>query len=338
MSDLLVLMGPTGVGKSALAMQIAERLGLSIFYFEPVVAVRELTVGSAKPSEADRARIRHFGIDVTDLNHPFTLVDLYHHILPELNLHLKTQGLALVVTGSGFFLRALLHGIPALHQRRLPGEAPFVHKEEIYSRLTGGRSYPKIHPWKTDPDAALLCYQELQRVWPKRAAKVHAHDVYRVLRSLEVYTNHLAKIPNLTAFETIEQVGLLSEILPNIRVHPVGLYCHPEDHLRRLKVRVHRMLQQGWIEEVTRLRREGFSLTGSLKSVGYREVMAFLDGTLILQRGETLQDRVVRSHLKLAKKQMRWFSAYERGIWLNHSQFSTEELAAFIFQNQLHLD
>ena len=326
-SKLIILMGPTGVGKSDLAIALAEQMQQPLFYFEPVLAYKELNIGSAKPSPEDRQRVVHEGIDLTTLECPLTLVDMYQLLLPKILEQLKTTGKAIVVTGSGFFLRALLQGVPKLHER---GEG-FIRKEAIFERLTG-HIYPGHAKDVTEMDTT-ACFQALENIWPKRAEVVHPHDIYRVLRSLEVAENYLEAYPHLKNHTTIEAIGLSSLLPEDVQPLMYGVIRDEPHYTQCLQTRVKCMFEAGWIDEVKALIQKGAQLQGALKSVGYREIFQLLDGSLTLQKNELLQDRILRAHKKLSRKQLRWFTKHETAIWLNHSRFDTNTLAAFIFQN-----
>ncbi len=318
---LVVLFGPTGVGKSDLGLWLAEQAGLPICYFEPVLAYRELTIGSAKPSTSDQSRVKHIGVDLTTLKHPVTLMDMYSKIVPQVITLLESRGCALVVTGSGFFMRALLQGVPHYPER----SEDLISKETIFKKITG-------QDYDGDcitQDQRNQCYSELKDLWPKRAELLHPNDNYRVLRSLEVASNMGPQTPELFEQTRIEGLGTTSILPPECELHLFGVFQERTIYEDRLKIRIRKMMEQGFLQEVTDLL--DYPLQGALKSVGYREAYAYLRGGL--PPGVDLDEAVFRAHRQLARKQMKWFGKREDVVWLNHTRFDVPSLGAFIFQN-----
>jgi tRNA dimethylallyltransferase len=320
-AKLIVITGPTGVGKSDVALHLAEDLNQPLIYFEPVLAYQELNIGSAKPSRKDRERIKHEGIDLTDLDHPMTLVDLYHAILPKVVAQLAQNHLAIVVTGSGFFLKALLHGVPQFHEH----EAGHIYKETIFKDITG-----KDTPEKGEAielPLRLQCYEVLKEKWPKRAVLIHPNDIYRILRSLEVAINLFEKYPDLKLSGQIESAGITSLLPPTVETHLFALSVDSPRYEENLRDRVSQMLEAGWIEEVQSLISQKRPLIGALKSVGYREIYEFLQinpsGFEDDAQKQAFIDVLSRAHRQLFRKQVRWFKQFPSLLWLNNTERDT---------------
>lgn len=270
-ADALVLTGPTGSGKSAVALELAQRIGADIISMDSMTLYRGLDIGTAKPSREEQARVRHHLIDVLD---PWDSANVAWWLdrAADACADIRLRGRRpLFVGGTPFYLKALLCGLfdsppadPQLRQR-LEAEA--------------------------DP-AAL--HTRLAKVDPTTAARLHVNDVRRVVRALEVW--ELTGQP-ISAFQQSWDAP------------PAPLPCvvlnWPRDELyRRIDSRVDAMLAAGWLDEVRRLADLPRPLSKeAAQALGYRELLAHLNGadwaeTVVLIKTRTRQ---------FAKRQLTWF-------------------------------
>lgn len=248
---LVALVGPTASGKSAAALALAERLGAEIVSCDSLAVYRGFDVGTAKPSAAERARVRHHLVDVVDPNVDFTAAR-YATLADAALADLAARGVpALVVGGTGLYLRALLEGI-------FPSPAPDPELRARLKREAAEAGWPALHA-------------RLALVDPEAAARIHPNDPVRIERALEVY----------------EQTGeTLSSLHARHRRAPrhealVIVIDPPRERLdARIAERTLAMLRAGLVEETEGLvARWGRGLK-PLSALGYKEALAFLDGTL----------------------------------------------------------
>ena len=278
----LILTGPTASGKSALALDLAERLNAEIISADSMTVYRGMDVGTAKPSAADRARVPHHLIDVLDPWESASVawwLDRAAAAVADIEARKKT---ALVVGGTPFYLKALLCGLfaspPADHElrRRFEAEAESRGPAALHARLAA--------------------------VDPASARRLHPNDVRRVVRALEVW--HLTGRP----LGEWQQQGWWDGATPRFRRGSCLVVDVPRPELYgRIDRRVEAMFASGWVDEVRRLRALPQPLSREAsRALGYREIGEFLDGRRSL--AETIAEVQLRTR-QFAKRQLTWFRA-----------------------------
>ncbi len=273
---VLILTGPTGSGKSQLALELAERLDAEIVAMDSMTLYRGMDIGTAKPTSEARARVRHHLLDVLD---PWESANVatWLRLAAEAVRQIEGRGKqVLFVGGTALYLKALLFGL---------FDGP-PRDEALRAALE----------FQAQQQGTTVLHERLRRVDPASAARVHPNDLRRVVRALEVY--ELTGQP-ISAWQTQWQRQQL----------PLEALCLdlPRELLyQRIDNRVDQMLQQGLLDEVERLRR----LTPALgrearQALGYKELLDFLDG-----HGGTLDEVVQRVKTRtrnFAKRQLTWF-------------------------------
>jgi len=273
---LVVLSGPTGVGKTSLAVALAQRFGAEIISADSMQIYRYMDIGTAKPTSAEKAKVKHHLVDVVDPDQDFD-VAAYLALARPLISELHDHGIPILVAGgTGFYLRSLIRGLfdgpasdPAI-RARLKEEARASSKETLHARLA-----------QVDPDAA---------------ARLHPNDLFRVIRALEVF--ELTGRP-ISSFQ----------IEHNLAENPYQvLFCAltlPREELyRRIEVRTGQMLDAGLVEEVRGLLDRGYTPDlNPLKSIGYKQIVEFFAGTMDLDQTKT---EIIRMTKRYAKRQMTW--------------------------------
>lgn len=275
-APLIAVVGPTGSGKTALAVELAARLGGEILNTDSLQVYRHLDIGTAKPTADERARAVHHLLDVVDPDQPFSAADYVQHARRIL-ARLQAQGrIAIVCGGTGLYFRALTEGLADV-----PDVSPSV-RQEVADRIA-----------RLGTPA---CHAELARLDPARAVQLHPNDTARVSRALEVI---LATGKPLSAYHARPTPQPARPILH------VGLAWNRADLYTHLDRRVLTMLGAGWIEEVRRVLDMGFSPAAKpLRAIGYREIVEHLLG----QRGlETLAPAIQQRTRNYAKRQLTWF-------------------------------
>ncbi|HKI33313.1 MAG TPA: tRNA (adenosine(37)-N6)-dimethylallyltransferase MiaA [Gemmataceae bacterium] len=281
--NALVLTGPTGSGKSALAVELAERLGAEVVSMDSMALYRGMDVGTAKPDADQRRRVPHHLIDVLD---PWESASVAWWLARAAECVREIEGRgrrALVVGGTPLYLKALLHGLfdgppadPELRQR-LTEEAERLGGAALHARLAV--------------------------VDPASAARLHPNDVRRVVRALEVW--QLTGRP-LSAWQTQWSIPVLSTQYSVLGTPRVLCLDVPRDELyARIDARVVQMFGAGLLDEAAALRRLPRPLSReAAKAVGYAEAFACLDGRAT--RDQTIRLVQTRSR-QLAKRQLTWF-------------------------------
>lgn len=276
-----VLTGPTGSGKSELALELAEQLDAEIVSMDSMALYRGMDVGTAKPDAEARRRIPHHLIDVCD---PWESASVAWWLREAAVCcrEIESRGKrVLFVGGTPLYLKALLFGLfegPA-------GDA------ELRQRLTAEAT--------RDGPAAL--HDRLRDIDPATAARLHPNDVRRVIRALEVWELTGRPLSSLQTEWPAAEENPVQSASPNI----VCLDLPREALYGRIDARVERMMEAGLIDEVRRLQSCGRPLSReAAQALGYKEVFAYLDGQATL--AETVRRIQTRSR-NFAKRQLTWF-------------------------------
>jgi tRNA dimethylallyltransferase len=282
---LVVILGPTASGKTALSLHVAERLQGEIVSCDSVAVYRELEIGTAKPSQEERRRIPHHLIDIAGPEKLVTAGDYSRQARRAIHDVSACKHLAIVVGGSGLYLRALLEGL-------FPGPP---RSEELRSRLrerAAERGTEYLHK--------LLC-----RLDPGAAQTIHANDVPKVVRALEVSIS--ARSP---------MTGLWKQgrdPLQGFRILRVGLNPDREALYQRINQRAREMFSAGLLEETRILMERYGSSVWPLNSLGYKQAMQHLRGELSLEQAIMAAQQ---GHRNYAKRQMTWFRREPEIHWV----------------------
>lgn len=282
----LFLVGPTAVGKTELALELAHALGAEIVSLDSMQVYRGLDIGTAKPTPAERARVPHHLIDLVGPEERYD-VSRYLRDAEAVRARLAAAGQrALFVGGTGLYLKVLSAGL-------FDGPPPDA---ELRARLQQ----------RARESGLAVLHAELERRDPASAARIHPNDEKRVLRALEV----------------LEQTGRALSDWQREWVDPtraratriVGLTLDFEHLEQRIAARVEAMLAAGWAEEARAIAAApGFGPT-AIQALGYREVLALARGELT--RAACLE-RITRLTRRFAKKQHTWYRSFPAIHWLD---------------------
>jgi tRNA dimethylallyltransferase len=302
---LVVLLGPTASGKTALSLSLAEHFSGEVVSCDSVAVYREMEIGTAKPSREERARIAHHLLDVVSPAEPFTAGDYSRQA--RLAIHeISTRGkLPIITGGTGLYLRALLEGLFSGPQR----------DEELRERLRASAER-KQSGW---------LHRILHRLDAESAERIHPNDTPKLIRAIEVCI--AARQPMSEAFLTGR------DPLTGHRILRIGL--NPERGLlyQRIDRRAAEMFSRGLIEETAELLALYGSDCRALDSLGYRQAKAVLTGEM------TRDEAVVaaqQGHRNYAKRQLTWFRREPEVKWLDHVGDSAEaikQIAQFVSQS-----
>jgi tRNA dimethylallyltransferase len=281
---LVVLSGPTASGKSALALALAREFPFEIVNADSLQVYRHMDIGTAKPSREERGEIPHHVIDVVLPDQPYD-AGRYARDAERAIAEIRGRGMVpLLVGGAGLYLRALLRGMD-----------PFPSDPEVRARLN--------LRWEEEGGAAL--HEELSRLDPETAVRVHPADRVRVVRALEIA--EAAGIPPARA-RAAWGGG-------NVRAHRalyLALWPHREDLYRRIDLRTEGMFRKGLLEEARSLLARGYGRNlKPMGALGYRHAVAhLLDGVPLGETVETMK----RDTRRYAKRQATWLSG-EPGVF-----------------------
>jgi len=282
----LLLMGPTGAGKSEVALALAERLPLEIVSVDSAQVYRGMDIGTAKPDLATRQRIAHHLIDIRDPSEPYSAGEFLRDLGPVLEQIWARGRQPLLVGGTMLYFKALTAGLA-----ELPEADPAVRA--ALDAEARERGWPALH-------------RELAAIDPPAAARIHAHDAQRIQRALEVFRVTGEPITRLQA----RRASLLEG------VETLEIALAPEERAvlhGRIEARFDAMLAAGFLEEVAGLYRRG-DLSAehpSMRAVGYRQAWRYWSGECGL---EETRAHAIAATRQLAKRQLTWLRG-RRGAW-----------------------
>lgn len=282
---LVVIVGPTASGKTALALHLAERFSGEIVSCDAVAVYRGLDIGSAKPTVEERARVPHHALDILDPDEPSTAGD-YARTARAALAEIKRRGrLPIVTGGTGLYLRALLDGLTPAPPR----------DEALRERLRA----------RAEQRGPAYLHRLLARVDAAAAEAIHPNDVPKLIRSLEVTL--AARRPQS------EQWRAGRDPLQGFRVLQVGLNPPRAELYARINARAAQMFETGLLEETSAVRERLGDSCRALGSLGYAQAAALL-------RGEMTREEAIaaaqQGHRNYAKRQMTWFRRDPQIEWL----------------------
>jgi tRNA dimethylallyltransferase len=294
---LLVLLGATASGKTALALTLADRLGGEIISCDSVAVYRGMDIGAAKPTPAERTRIPHHLLDVADPDRPYSAGDYSREARGALAAIAARGRLPIVVGGTGLYLRALLSGLFAGPPR----------SETLRERLRrAGTAHGGDYLWRL-----------LRRLDPVSAARIHPNDAPKLIRALEVTI--AARQPISQAWESGR------DALQGFRILRIGLNPPRPALYARINQRAATMFTAGLLEETEKLLAQYGPDCPALGALGYKGAVRVLRGELSLPAAiaETQQ-----GHRRYAKRQMTWFRREPEVVWLPHFGEEPEAIQA----------
>jgi tRNA dimethylallyltransferase len=283
---LLVVLGPTASGKTALSLALAERFQGEIVNCDSVAMYREFEIGTAKPSAAERVRAPHHLLDFVDPIGYITAGE-YARLARQTIAEIKSRGNSpIVVGGSGLYLRALLDGL-------FPGPQ---RSEKLRDRLR----------LRVEQNGAPYLHRVLRRLDSSAAEKIHANDIPKLIRAIEVC---LATRKKMT-----EMWKQGRDPLTGFRIVRLGLNPDRDALYSRINQRAERMFDRGLVEETQRLLAKYGDAAGPLSSLGYKQAVQLLQGKI---DRKTAQQAAQQAHRNYAKRQMTWFRREPDVMWLN---------------------
>jgi tRNA dimethylallyltransferase len=288
---LVVILGPTASGKTALSLHVAERMQGEVVSCDSVAVYRELEIGTAKPSKEERRRVPHHLIDIAGPKELVTAGDYARQARQAITEITAREHLPIVVGGSGLYLRALLEGLFAGPPR----------SEELRIRLR-----ERAAERGTD-----YLHKLLHRIDPAAAQTIHANDVPKVVRALEVSISSRAPMTGLW------QQG--RDALQGFKILRIGLNPDRAALYARINQRAREMFSAGLLDETRMLIDRYGSSVWPLNSLGYKQAMQHLRGELSLEQAIA---EAQQGHRNYAKRQMTWFRREPGVHWI--AEFGSE--------------
>jgi tRNA dimethylallyltransferase len=283
---LVVILGPTASGKTALSLELATRFHGEIVNCDSVAMYREFRIGTAKPTLEERQRARHHLLDVFEPTSYTTAGEYARQAREILRDISQRSALPIVVGGTGLYLRALLDGLFAGPER----------SEELRERLRA----------RVRENGSTYLHRVLLRLDREAASRIHANDVPKLIRAIEICVT--AKRP------VSEQWKSGREPLKGFTILRIGLDPNRAELYRRIHERVLAMFDAGLVEETKQLLEKYGEAARPLSTIGYKQVVQLLRGEI---DREAAVDAVQQAHRNYAKRQMTWFRREPNVRWLH---------------------
>lgn len=301
---LMILTGPTAVGKTDLSLQLARAVEGEIVSADSMQVYRHMDIGSAKILPEERQGIPHHLIDCRDPWEEFHVVEFQREAKAAMEEIWARGHLPIVAGGTGFYIQALLRDIDFTETGGNPACREALEKEAA----------------EAGPESL---HARLAQVDPEAAGQIHPHNVKRVIRALEYFhdTGEPISVHNERERQRKSPYNYAYFVLNRNR---------PELY-RRIDLRVDQMMEAGLLDEVRRLRQMGCTRQMvSMQGLGYQELLEYLDGELSL---ESAVEKIKRETRHYAKRQITWFKREPDVIWLNREEYpDTAEFLAVILE------
>lgn len=278
---LLVIVGPTAIGKTACAIKLAKYLDTEILSLDSRQLYKEMSIGTAKPSPDELAAVPHYFINSHSINQLVSPGDFEHEALKLLDTLFQKHQVVIAVGGSGLYVDALCKGLDEMPETDLT----------IRNQLNEQVVHEGLEPLK----------QQLQTLDPECFAKIDTANTQRVVRALEMILSTGKKISDL-------QQGKFKE--RPFRILKIGLNTERSLLYERINKRVDLMLEAGLLDEVHSLM--SLRHLNALKTVGYTELFDYLDGKTTL---EVAVDKIKQNTRRFAKRQLTWFRKDTTTTW-----------------------
>lgn len=274
---VVVIVGPTAVGKTKLSIEVAKRYSGEIISGDSMQVYKGLDIGTDKITPLEMQGIPHYMIDIKQPHEEFSVADFQTYVQNYIKDISQRNKLPILVGGSGLYIQAALYNYNFSPQRRDPA---FTYALEQ----------------RIEKEGIMPIYEDLKRIDPKQAANIHPNNHRRVIRALEIYE---------TTGQTMTE-HLEAQLQMESKYHPVfiGLEMDRSHLYKRINDRVDFMIKRGLIEEVRSLYDRGYQHCQAMKGIGYKELIPYIEGKQSLE--ECIQ-LIKRHSRRYAKRQYTWF-------------------------------
>lgn len=303
---VIVLSGPTCCGKSALAMHLAQTMDGEIISADSMQVYRGMDIGTAKPIPEDRLLIPHHLINIRDITESFNVVDFYYEARQAFQQTLSQEHVPIVAGGSGFYLHTLLYGPP-----NGPPSVPELRKslEETMEKL-----------------GAEALYERLVQLDPQYAKTITKNDKQKIVRALEIITLTNKKVSKLSWKGRRKP--------QNYDFRCWFLHRPKESLYERINQRCDKMLEEGFLDEVTRLEHMGLRQNSSAsQAIGYRQALDYLLSAQTPQDYEKFVKDFKQATRYYVKRQFTWFKKEPLFRWLDLDVHDPEIAADIIMKD-----
>ncbi len=287
MKKVIVICGPTASGKTSLSIALAKRVNGEIVSCDSMQIYQEMDIGTAKPTLEERQGIEHYLLDFVSPEERYSVADYKKEAKKAIKAIIEKGKMPIVVGGTGLYLDSLIYEI----------EYPNIEFDEEYRRKLERR---------VEEEGLTQLYEETTKIDPLAIQKISPKDEKRILRILEIY--------HATGKTKTEQEIASRKNSPEYDYQVYALAWDREILYDRINQRVDQMIEQGLIEEVQGILKRHKHFPTAMQGLGYKEVVAFLEGDLTK---EEMIDKIKMETRRYAKRQMTWFRKNKQTVWLD---------------------
>ena len=304
--SVIVLAGTTGTGKTSFSLQLAEKIGGEIISADSMQVYRGMDIGTAKATVQERERIPHHLIDVRNITEPFNVKDFYQEAMQTCHEVINRGRTPMVVGGTGFYIHALLYG-PPLGPPADPATRSLLAEEEARFGIE-------------------LLYDKLCQLDPLYAATISRNDRHKILRALEIIEISGKKVSDFS-WKT-------RTVLDVFDFRCWFLFLPRPILYKQLEKRCDQMLEQGLLQEVVKLDREGIRQNSTAsQAIGYRQTLDFLATAKTEEDYKQYVQQLKQASRHLAKRQFTWFRKEPHFRWLDLAEHTRDEALEIVLSD-----
>ena len=283
---VIVIVGPTASGKTALSIELAKKINGEIVSCDSMQIYKHMDIGSAKPTIEEMQGIKHYMIDIVEPNERFSVAEYKKQAEASIEEILSKGKVPIVIGGTGLYADSLIYGI----------EYPEIEFDEEYRKQLEKKAETNLKS----------LYEEAKRIDEQAINKISENDKKRIIRILEIY-HSTGKTKTEIEIESRKKGAKYDYVVFAMNMNREILY-------ERINKRVDIMIQNGLIEEVKNLLKQYDKFPTAMQGLGYKEVVDYLNGILTK---EQMIDKVKQESRRYAKRQLTWFRKNKQIIWLD---------------------
>lgn len=293
---LVILTGPTAVGKTELSIKLAKAINGEIISADSIQVYKHFDIGSAKVTKEEMDGVKHYLIDVLEPDEEFNIY-VFKKLAMEAMDEIYAKGkIPIIAGGTGFYIQALLYDIE-------------------FSEEEGDKTYRYMLEKKAEKEGVTVVHNMLKEVDPEAAKEIHENNLKRVIRALEYYNETGMRISEHNKEQRQKESPY------DFRYYVLNM--DREKLYSRVNLRVDIMVENGLIAEVTKLKEMGYNKElNSMQGIGYKEIRDYVDGVYDL---DTAIETLKKNTRNFAKRQITWFKREKEVVWLNHEEFDNDK-------------
>ncbi len=290
---VIVLVGPTAIGKTSLSLQLVDRFDCEIISMDSMQVYRYMDIGTAKPSQEEQALVRHHLLDLVNPDEQYDAARFVKDALEAIDSIAGRKRTVLLTGGTGLYQKALFEG--------------------LFTAMPTDQEIRHLLQHRLQEEGREVLHTELCKIDPLSGKRIHINDTQRLLRGLEIYLSS-----GRTWSDFLQEQKQEGQVPRFNRVYQVALTCERVELYQRIEKRSNMMIKHGLIEEVEQLRAMGYSEElPSMQSIGYRHVNNLLSGRW---NRETMFEHLLRDTRRYAKRQMTWFGKNKNLRWFDRKE------------------